>query len=133
MEKKYLLLDENNLEMPSIYNLRLDLINKYDLDNVLSRREVISALGGEYLKDILNEIKFTGDIQKGLDMLVWDLMLSISENGIITSDCEHKKKNCDRTEQSQKEYHQRKICGKKDYNIDCVKLEIRKNQILLKT
>jgi hypothetical protein len=131
MEKKYLLLDERKLELPSIYNLRLDLMNKYDENNVLSRRDVINALGGEYLKDILNEIKFTGDIQKGLDDLIKDLLVSISNDGSILDNMEfcplYKNKTCERTEKSKSEFKGRKSCDKKDYSIDCMKLEIRKN------
>lgn len=107
------------------------LIAQYNERGIVSRPDVLREFGGESLKLILSRAGFSGDIQKGLDMIVRDILVSIDnvameKSDLIESACSFLNQTCERTEKSRLEYKGRKLCGKRDYTTDCKTIILRK-------
>jgi len=132
MEHQYRLLNENSgiLECYDIPYAKL--ASQYSEKGIISRTDVLAEFNGESLKKIMHEEGFSGDVQKGIDMLVHDLLVAVDEvvmedSEIIETLCPlNKERICERTDKSMLEYHGRKLCGKREYSIECRTLILRR-------
>lgn len=149
MGYQYKLLDEISetlLEADEYRQCFTNLIDKYSKEKAISRRDVIHEFKGESLKSILSQLNFSGDAQKGIDMIVHDILLYVDDfsqpnyvdddfsqleedSEIMNIDCILlEKEKCIRTEKSKAEYHGRKLCGRREYTTECKMLVLRKKE-----
>jgi hypothetical protein len=124
--EQYTLLNEISQIIFEDYSASYNIIDKYNKENVISRTDVIKEFGGENLKKILNELNFSGDTQKGIDTLVRDILLFVSDYSlddfvIDEISCHQPTDKCFVNEDNK-----RKSCDKREYTTGCKTLILRK-------
>jgi len=133
-ESEFKILKEEHLSQPAIFDLMSVLLTQYHAGKrEFTRADVTKALGGEYLKDILNEMHYSGDMMKGIDSLAYDFLLYLGSYAQskfeLKNDeiCPYLNETCTKTEKNKASYKGRKLdsCNKKEYTTDCKKIILK--------